>query len=166
MAAGSRLTAKEAREMAKWIKDADGDLINLDHCMTIQLSDEARHKEWGGSTIFVTRRSTHDSDRGTQCYVVMSSTNRPAIIDAFNRLTDDLNPIQSFHHTGMASEVINDGIDELKKQIEELRIALHQDSLGLPGPQPNNQPQRPDPAGMANTPSNNHDLAETNQTGE
>ena len=27
-------------------------------------------------------------------------------------------------------------------------------------------PQRPEPAGMANTPSNNHDLAETNQTGE
>ena len=51
----------------------------------------------------------------------------------------------------MASEVINDGIDELKKQIEELR---------------NNQPQRPETAGMANTPSNNHDLAETNQTGE
>ncbi len=137
--------------MAKWIKDADGDLINLDHCMTIQLSDEAHHKERGGSTIFVTRRSTHDSDRGTQCYVVMSSTNRPAIIDAFNRLTDDLNPIQSFHHTGMASEVINDGIDKLKKQIEELR---------------NNQPQRPETAGMANTPSNNRDLAETNQTGE
>ena len=27
-------------------------------------------------------------------------------------------------------------------------------------------PQRPEPAGMANTPSNNHDLAETNPTGE
>ena len=135
--------------MAKWIKDRDGDLINLDHCMTIQLSDESHHG--GASTIFVTRRSTHDSDRGTQCYVVMSSTNRPAIIDAFNRLTDDLNPIQSFHHTGMASEVINDGIDKLKKQIEELR---------------NNQPQRPETAGMANTPSNNNDLAETNPTGE
>jgi len=29
-----------------------------------------------------------------------------------------------------------------------------------------NQPQRPEPAGMANAPSNNHDLAETNQTGD
>ena len=27
-------------------------------------------------------------------------------------------------------------------------------------------PQRPEPAGMANTPSNNRDLAETNQTGD
>ena len=66
-------------------------------------------------------------------------------------MSKNLNPIQSFHHTGMVSEVINDGIDKLKKQIEELR---------------NNQPQRPDPAGMANAPSNNHDLAETNKTGE
>ena len=135
--------------MAQWIKAADGKLINLDHCMTIQLSGEAAHEETGVSRIYVTR-GTHDSDRGTQYHVVMSSTNRPAIIDAFNRLTDDLNPIQSFHHTGMASEVINDGIDKLKKQVEELR---------------NNQPQRPETAGMANTPSNNQDLA-TKQTGE
>ena len=84
--------------MAQWIKDADGKLINLGHCRTIQLSGEADHEETGVSRIYVTR-GTHDSDRGTQYHVVMSSTNRPAIIDAFNRLTDDLNPIQSFHHT-------------------------------------------------------------------